>query len=196
MCSDIENVFIKKFPDTDVGFYLSHRSNFVHMGLEFPLCSLKNHLEFVKEIHEFLSKGLDSTCFQLVDPQLVLTVKWKYDYIIVRKIKKRKMSNLMNSYVQDYVSSNLKWYEHDSLLTQYDECKWLDFLRDTNNNFKQGRIINFDIIHRTCWGEEIPESLLKEYQTLSDEAVSKYPESDQNNILSSAFRTDREDIYF
>ena len=104
-------------PDIDVEFYLSCRSNFVHVGLDFPLCSLKNHLEFVKEIHEFLSKGLDSTCFQLVDPQLVLTVKWKYDYIIVRKIKKRKMSNLMNSYVQDYVSSNLKWYEHDSLLT-------------------------------------------------------------------------------
>ena len=90
MCSDIENVFIKKFPDTDVGFYLSHRSNFVHMGLEFPLCILKNHLEFVKEIHEFLSKDLDPTRFQLVDPQLVLTVKWKYDYIIVRNIKKKR----------------------------------------------------------------------------------------------------------
>ena len=47
-----------------------------------------------------------------------------------------------------------------------------------------------------CRGEEVPKSLLKEYQTLSDEAVLKYPESDQNKILSSAFGKDREDIYF
>ena len=47
-----------------------------------------------------------------------------------------------------------------------------------------------------CRGEEVPKSLLKEYQTLSDEVVLKYPESDQNNILSSAFQKDREDIYF
>ena len=62
----------------------------MHIGLEFSLCSLKNHLEFVKEIHEFLSKDLDPTRSQLVDPQLVLTVKWKYDYIIVRNRKREK----------------------------------------------------------------------------------------------------------
>ena len=45
-------------------------------------------------------------------------------------------------------------------------------------------------------GEEVLKSLLKEYQSLNDEAILKYPESDQNKILSSAFRKDREDIYF
>ena len=76
-----------KFPDVKVGFYLRRRSNFIHMGLNVPLYSFKNYLDFVKEIHKFLEKELDSRRFQLVEPQLVLTVKWKYNYIILRKKK-------------------------------------------------------------------------------------------------------------
>ena len=44
---------------------------------------------FVKEINNFPSKDLDSR-FKLVKPQLVLTVKWKFGYIICRKVKKEK----------------------------------------------------------------------------------------------------------
>ena len=106
------------------------------------------------------------------------------------------MSNFSNTCVPKYVPDNLKWYERDGLLTWYDQCKCQDFLRDTDGHFKETKIVNFNIIHRMCRGEEVPKSLLKKYQTLSDEAVSKYPESDQNKILSSVFRTDREDIYF
>ena len=76
-----------KFPDVNVRFYLSCRSNFIHMGLDVLLFSFKYYLDFVKKIHEFLEKDLDSSRFQLVEPQLVLTVKWKYDYIILRKKK-------------------------------------------------------------------------------------------------------------
>ena len=79
----------KKFPETDVDFYLSRRSNYIHMGLDFPLYSIKNYSSFIKEINNFLSKDLDSR-FKLVEPLLVLTVKWKFDYIICRKIKKEK----------------------------------------------------------------------------------------------------------
>ena len=76
-----------KFPDVNVGFYLRRRSNFIHMGLDVPLYSFKNYPDFVKEIHTFLEKDLDSRRFQLVEPQFVLTVKWKYNYIILRKKK-------------------------------------------------------------------------------------------------------------
>ena len=57
------------------------------MGLDVPLYSFKNYPDFVKEIHTFLEKDLDSRRFQLVEPQFVLTVKWKYNYIILRKKK-------------------------------------------------------------------------------------------------------------
>ena len=80
----------KKFPEVAcAGFYLSRRSNYVHMGLDIPLYSIKNYPDFIEEINKFLAKDLDSR-FQLVYPQLVLTVKWKFDYIILRKLKKNK----------------------------------------------------------------------------------------------------------
>ena len=60
-----------KFPNVNVGFYLTHRSNFVHMGLDVLLYSIKN---FIEEINKFLAKDLGSR-FELVYPQLVLTVK-------------------------------------------------------------------------------------------------------------------------
>ena len=79
----------EKSPDVNVGFYLSRRSNFVHMGLDVPLYSIKIYLDFIEEINKFLAKDLGSR-FELVYPQLVLTIKWKYDYIILRKTKKNK----------------------------------------------------------------------------------------------------------
>ena len=78
-----------KFPDVTVGFYLSRSSNFVHMRLNVPLYSIKNYPDFIEEINKFRAKDLGSR-FESVYPQLVLTVKWKYDYIILRKTKKNK----------------------------------------------------------------------------------------------------------
>ena len=40
------------------------------------------------------------------------------------------------------------------------------------------------------------KDLLKYYQTVNDGNVSKYPTSEENKILSSGFRTKREDIFF
>ena len=61
---------------------------------------------FIKEINNFLSKDLDSR-FKLVEPQLVETVKWKFNYIFAEKFRK-KMSNLMNTYILKYVPKDLK----------------------------------------------------------------------------------------
>ena len=47
----------------------------MHMVLDVPLYSLKNYSDFVKEIHKFLSRDLDSNRFQLIELQLILTVK-------------------------------------------------------------------------------------------------------------------------
>ena len=74
----LKSYLSKNFLDIDVDFYLSRRSNYIHMGLDFPLCSIKNYFSFIKEINNFLSKDLDSR-FKLVEPVLVLTVKWKFD---------------------------------------------------------------------------------------------------------------------
>lgn len=59
------------------------------MGLDVPLFSITNYVDFIDEINKFLAKDLGSH-FELVYPQLGLTDKWKFDYIICRKIKKEK----------------------------------------------------------------------------------------------------------
>ena len=52
---------------------------------------------------------------------------------------------------------------------------------ETHKHFKDAKIINFDIIHRHVWGEEIPSDLLKSYLTVNDNAISEYPTNDQDN---------------
>ena len=164
------------------------------MGLDFPLYSIKNCSSFIKEINNFLSKGLDSR-FKLVKLQLFLTAKWKFDCIICRKTRKEKtMSNFMSTYIPKYVPSDLKWYERDGLLTWYGERGCEDFLRDTDGHFKQAKIINFIIIHRECRGEEVPKDVL-----VGDNEIMMYQviqKMNQKKLFSSAFRTDRQDIYF
>ena len=48
----------KKIPKVDAGFYLSRRSNFVHIDLDVPFFSIKNYPELIDEINKFLSKEL------------------------------------------------------------------------------------------------------------------------------------------
>ena len=68
----------KKFPQVVVDFYLSCRSN-----------SIENYPDFIDKINKFLAKDLSPRSV-LVYPQLVLTVKSKFNYIICRKSKKEK----------------------------------------------------------------------------------------------------------
>ena len=83
---------VKKFPELNdgVGFYLSRRSKFVHMGLDSPLYSIKNYPDLIEEIDKVLAM---ESGFELVYAQLVLTVKWKYDYILAKKLKNGKQTN-------------------------------------------------------------------------------------------------------
>ena len=81
-------------------------------------------------------------------------------------------------------------------MTWYDERKCDDFLRDTDKHFKEGKIINLDVIYREIRGKVVPPDLLKFYQTVNEKTISQYLSSEKDNIRSSAFRTDRKDIYF
>ena len=80
----LKSYFVKKFPELNdgVGFYLSWRSKFVHVGLDLPLYSIKNYPDLIEEIYKFLAM---ESGFELVYPWLVLTVKCKFHYIIAKK---------------------------------------------------------------------------------------------------------------
>ena len=85
----LKSYLVKKFPELNdgVGFYLTRRSKFVHMGLDSPLYSIKNYPDLIEEINKFLAM---ESCFELIYPQLVLTVKWKFDLITAKKLKNGK----------------------------------------------------------------------------------------------------------
>ena len=41
-----------------------------------------------------------------------------------------------NSYVPEYVSENLPWYECDGLMTYIDHLKWKEFISDSDASIK------------------------------------------------------------
>ena len=96
----------------------------------------------------------------------------------------------------EYVPQDLPWYDRDGLMTWYDQAKCQEFLKIPDGHFKTTKVINLDIIRRETGGEKVPEEHLKKYQTIENERVPKYPKSEQNKFFSSAFRTDRPDIFF
>ena len=114
----------------------------------------------------------------------------------LQKSEKRKMSKPINAYVAKFVPKDLPWYEHDGLMAWCDQYKCEDFLRDADQHFNQAKSTNFHIFSRECNGEEVPKDLLNHYQTLNDKAVSDYPETEQDTVLSSTFRTDQKDCFF
>ena len=63
----LKSYLVKKFPELNdcVGFYLSRRSKFVHMGLDLPLYSIKNYPDLTEEIYKFLAM---ESGFELVYP--------------------------------------------------------------------------------------------------------------------------------
>ena len=51
-------------------------------------------------------------------------------------------------------------------MTYIGQVKCRDFLRDTEDHFKNTKIVSFDVIHCQMRGEKAPEDLLKKYQTV------------------------------
>ena len=56
------------------------------MGLDFALFTLKDHDRITSEVKDFMFDELDER-FKFCFPQLMPTVKWKYDYIVFKKRK-------------------------------------------------------------------------------------------------------------
>ena len=81
----LDNVLKKDHPEIDLGFYVSRRSKFVHMGSDVPLNKIKNIQDILLKIENlWLVKKKDDK-FSYCEPYMISSTKWKYDYIIFRK---------------------------------------------------------------------------------------------------------------
>ena len=58
----------------------------VHFGIERSVQQYKDYVKFIKDIELSLLRNMKNSDFELVKPpQLVNSVKWKYDYVVFRK---------------------------------------------------------------------------------------------------------------
>ena len=72
----------QRFPHYDSKFYANHRNTYIHLGLDKSLFSFGDYKEFLNTIDKSLSEQLRVE-FEIVDPpKLVISTKWKHDYII------------------------------------------------------------------------------------------------------------------
>ena len=72
------------YRNLNIRFYISRKQKYVHMGVDQPLFTLKDNDKIIAEIRDFTYDELDER-FTFCFPQLVNTVKWKFDYIIFKK---------------------------------------------------------------------------------------------------------------
>ena len=81
----LKNVLKKDHPDIELGFYVSRRSKFVHMGSDVPLTRITNIKEILTKIEGLWNAKNTDDQFSYCEPYLIASTKWKYDYIIFKK---------------------------------------------------------------------------------------------------------------
>ena len=81
----LETILKEKYPEMAPEIYHSHRKKLVHLALEKSIDQYPNYLMFLKDIESFFNRNFKNEfefCRQI---KIVHTIKWKFDYILIRK---------------------------------------------------------------------------------------------------------------
>ena len=71
-----------KYSHYEAKFYSNRRNNYIHLGLDRSLFSFENYKTFLKDIDDFLSLKLNENFRKIDPPKLIISTKWKHDYLI------------------------------------------------------------------------------------------------------------------
>ena len=74
-----------KFPEFNGKFYSNRRNFYIHLGLDKSQFSFQNYKIFLQEVDSFLSEHIKKNFVSVFPPELVISTKWKHDYILYRK---------------------------------------------------------------------------------------------------------------
>ena len=66
-------------------------------------------------------------------------------------------------------------------------------IENADEHFQKAKIINFDIIHHKCRGDELEYSK-KFYQTIENKDFKNYDNNVKEEVLTSAIKSERKDI--
>ena len=78
----LEKMMEKRHPNYQAKFFSNRRNNYIHLGLDRSLFSFENYKSFLKDTDDYLSSNLNENFLQIDPPKLVLSLRWKHDYII------------------------------------------------------------------------------------------------------------------
>ena len=81
----IERKMGAKYPSLNIQFYISRRSKNIHVGLDDGFLSIPNYQLVISDIHQHWLSRNWSFDIKFIDPVLIHTTKWKFDYIIFKK---------------------------------------------------------------------------------------------------------------
>ena len=91
----LEKEMRKRYTETRFSFYFSKWKKNVHMGLDMSLLNYSNCCKMVFDIENiWLEKKTDGT-YKFVNPTLIHTTKWEFDY--VKKYLKIKIFSSENN---------------------------------------------------------------------------------------------------
>ena len=74
-----------KFPEYNSKFYANRRNFYIHLGLDKSLFSFENYKQFLQEVNSFLTEHLHTQFSSVFPPKLVISTKWKHNYIVYKK---------------------------------------------------------------------------------------------------------------
>ena len=81
----LKSTLNEKYPNLKVDFYVSCRNRYVHMRLDQPLHSFSNYEKLINDIESIWTARKHNDSFVFFYPELIHLVKWKYDYVFLKK---------------------------------------------------------------------------------------------------------------
>ena len=81
----LKNILKKDHPDLELDFYLSRRSKFVHMDMDTSITKYKRYEQLIRDIEAYWKSKKNDDRFKFIEPKLINSVKWKFDYVIFEK---------------------------------------------------------------------------------------------------------------
>ena len=89
---------------------------------------------------------------------------------------------------QNFFLNNIPWYERDGVNTWCEQMKCNEFLGDTDNQFKNLEITNFDMIYNN---KTLSNDKIKQYQSIDHHKIMKCPIKERDQIMPSIVRNSK-----